>query len=155
MQSGTAIGLLVGGAVLLLAVAPPRQPVIGANGQPVAAPGGSLNPFNWFGQSAANPFAAQQQQQIPQQQPQSYAAPNNGGFQNAGYSQAGSPYVSPGGYTPGGQAYQTTANTQYGQPVSQAYQTTANTQYGSPAGSPSFQNAGYSPAGSSPQYYDA
>lgn len=50
MKSGTAIGLLVGGAVLLMATsknASAGYGATGANAYPHA--GGALNPLNWFG----------------------------------------------------------------------------------------------------------
>jgi hypothetical protein len=50
MKTGTAVGLLVGGAVLILAAAP-KKPVAGQVATP--APGGALNPFNWFGNAGA------------------------------------------------------------------------------------------------------
>lgn len=97
MKSGTAIGLLVGGAVLLLATAPR-----GAVARPGAAAGGSLNPLNWFGsgqaaagQQVANPFAnifgggqQQQQQYAPAYQSPTYQP----ALTPLGYSYAGSGY---------------------------------------------------------------
>jgi hypothetical protein len=50
MKTGTAIGLLVGGAVLLLAAKPRAPGYAPAPGtMPGQQPGGMLNPFNWFG----------------------------------------------------------------------------------------------------------
>jgi hypothetical protein len=48
MKSGTAIGILVGGAVLLLATAPRRAAAPG-QGTIYPNPGGAINPLNWFG----------------------------------------------------------------------------------------------------------
>jgi hypothetical protein len=101
MQTGTAIGLLVGGAVLLLA-ASPRIPA----GQTLAtappAPGGNANPWNWLrsltAPAAAAPFQPGQAPAYGAQlyNPQlSMPVPSvGGGFQNVGYGGT-SPYYSP------------------------------------------------------------
>lgn len=99
MKSGTAIGLLVGGAVLLMAAARPGAAAGQAGGTVYSNPGGALNPLNWFGQGAAgstpqlsNPFA---QTYMPAQNYQGMAAPavtNSGGLLQPSY----------GGYSGGG-----------------------------------------------------
>jgi hypothetical protein len=97
MQSGTAIGLLVGGAVLLLAVTPHQAQAISAGGVPAQHPGGVLNPFNWFAPAAQNPNAIFQQPQLAPA-PQSYRSPaynQPGGYQNANFS----PYATPNVYS--------------------------------------------------------
>jgi hypothetical protein len=159
MQTGTALGLLVGGAVLLLAVAPPRAATVNAAGQPMPAapaPGGMLNPLNWFGGGGGS-LGSQifgQPQQPAQLPPGGYypaqtPAAQSPRFSNAGYS----PYGGPGAYSPaayqspaaqspsnwGGAGYGTAANFQY--PVmtpmggfqSMAYMSPANTGGMSPA----------------------
>lgn len=58
MKTGTAIGLLVGGAVLILAAKPSTSAAspYGTTGTGTTAlPGGALNPFNWFNGSMSNP----------------------------------------------------------------------------------------------------
>lgn len=59
MRTGTAVGLLVGGAVLLLAVSKPHPAAAAVPGAAAgtvpgagayAYPGGAINPLNWFGQ---------------------------------------------------------------------------------------------------------
>lgn len=66
MESSTAIGLLVGGAILILATKP--RPVAGAP-LPAPAPGGNWNPLNWFSGSSSDPFSnifgAEQPAQLP------------------------------------------------------------------------------------------
>lgn len=79
MKSGTAIGLLVGGAVLILA-AKPSAAALAPYGAAQPLPGGALNPLNWFS-GALNPQAA---------------APNIFTQPAANiYSQAASPYQPP------------------------------------------------------------
>lgn len=135
MQTGTALGLLVGGAVLLLATRQPRAAAIGPNGQPLPSPLNALNPFNWFQQQpAVNPaqiFGPQQQSYAPAYSPYQQ---QQGGFQNAGYS----PYGSPGGYSPAG--YSPAGYSPYGSPG--GYQSAAYSPSGSPGG---YQYAAWSP----------
>lgn len=115
MKSGTAIGLLVGGAVLLLATSR-RAPA--AAGQPTVYPnaGGALNPFNWFGANGSGAMIQPSQifgpsanaapmYQIPAAQP-AMMAPAAAPVQTYAYSPAAySPYAGyagayAGGYTP-------------------------------------------------------
>ena len=83
MKGGTAIGLLVGGAVLLLATRGARA------SQPVAAPGGNLNPLNWLNSLATgNPFAGGAAPQLyvnPNAAPPSAAQLGNSIFGNPGF----------------------------------------------------------------------
>lgn len=142
MQSGTAIGILVGGAVLILAASPRPQALAAPGGgtyplQP--APGGALNPFNWFSGAMQQP---QQQQQQPQQQqqqlPQAQAMPAGSGYNGQ------SPRMENASYSPSQSPYQSASQSPYNQ---QAY-----SPMGSPAyGSPSFQQASYSPSYYTPQ----
>jgi len=112
MESGTAIGLLVGGAILILAA----RPRTNAAGQVLPGPGGSINPLNWFGAQQQAPAAPMNFPQAPAQPASSPAASPR--FSNANYTGAQSPY-----------------NQQAYSPM------------GSPAyGSPSFQQASYSPS---------
>ena len=122
MENGTAVGLLIGGAVLILAASPKPQAV---NGVPQVAPGGYLNPFNWLSgalRAPAQPTGPGYQQVSPGiPQTSSPAAPYNA--RQAGYSPAASPAgASPAGYSP-------------------------SSPYGSPPASPAYQNANYSPYG--------
>jgi len=62
METGTALGLLVGGAVLLLSVAPARAAQFDSQGNyvpPAPAPGGNFNPLNWFGGGGGSSLASQ------------------------------------------------------------------------------------------------
>ena len=120
MENGTAIGLLVGSAVLLLAVSPRRPGTVLPNGQLAPATGGVFNPWNLIQRGSGNPFAAQPPL-FPIPQPGSTPAygAQNPGYQNIGYSpspgQGGTPNAawSPGGYGTGN--YQGGAGTGYAQ----------------------------------------
>lgn len=124
MKNGTAIGLLVGGAVLLVAAQKNRAVAVAAGAQPRT--GGALNPFNWLGVDytgaptagySPQGYAGSMPNQIqppawsagqqyinytPSQTPNGYQyggfspslAYDGGGFQNANYY----PGQSPGGY---------------------------------------------------------
>lgn len=104
MENGTAVGLLVGGAVLLLAVAPRRPGTTLPNGQPAPAAGGVLNPWNFL-QSNSNPFRqASQPPLFPIPQPGSTPAyAQNPGYQNIGYTPSPGASDAPwGAWTPNG-----------------------------------------------------
>jgi hypothetical protein len=158
MQSGTAIGLLVGGAVLILAAAPRAATVPGMPAQP--APGGALNPFNWFSGAMSQP----QQQQAPQAgampaySPTPTAGSQGGGGQSPRTEDAN--YTSPYGTGMGSQAYGSPSfqNASYTQPQSpSSYSPMYGTPYGYAgyggwgAGTGGYQNASYN-TGSSGAY---
>jgi hypothetical protein len=88
MKTGTAIGLLVGGGILLLA-ASKAQPLsmgtgtINATGQ---APGGVLNPMNWFAQQ---PTVQPQTMTQPSLTPGGGLLQNNYGLPTTGFGGGG------------------------------------------------------------------
>lgn len=167
MKTGTTIGLLVGGAVLILAAAPRRGQLNPQTGQVMpgqAAPFGMLNPFNWFsGMGAGVPAGV-----VPEIPNGAQFAPPSG-FQQAGYSPAlsqanfngFSPYQGGGGFTPDSGMFGSPAG---GTPTYQGgYQQVASSPNwggyspnftpiaGGPANSsPNFQSGGY--YASSPRY---
>lgn len=153
MQTGTAVGLLVGGAVLLLSVSKPRVAVPGA--APAAQyAGGALNPFNWFGQQQqAAPAQTPAGMYMPQRQPAlapgySYAGGNQAPM-SPPYSPSLSPYnaADPYPYDTGG-GIGSPANFAY--PVMTPAGGFQSMAYMSPASSGAYRDASYSPAASSP-----
>lgn len=161
MKSGTAIGLLVGGAVLILAAKPSTAATAGQGGSGASAPlvGGALNPLNWFNGSLSHPaapniFAPASVPYMPPAANYNPAATGGllapGGFNMASLSPAYSPantgLLSPGyNFNPGGGLFaDNPALTVAGGPLQTGFQPAA---YVAQAASPAYSFPVMTPAG--------